>query len=91
MDFATLRLVGDTTGLKKAEPALDAIVAKAGKAEGAVKRLGTATKATGTAAASSASGVKAAGLSMDMAEQQARQAAAAMAALRQNLDLMGIT
>ncbi len=40
VDVATLALTADTSGLKKAETALDSVAAKSGKTEAATKKLG---------------------------------------------------
>lgn len=78
MDFATLKLVGDTTGLKPVAPALDAVVAKAGKAEAAVKKLGTSTTTMGTGARKAAADTQAVSAALDRIEADAQQATVAL-------------
>ena len=84
-DFATLVLGAETSGLKKAEPALDAVIAKAGRAEAATKKLGTSTKTMGASAQAGANMAKAA---LDGLESEAKQAEMAVAKAGASLDGM---
>lgn len=78
VDFATLKLVGDTTGLKPVAPALDAIVAKSGQAESAIKKLGTSTTGMGAKARQAATDTRAVSTALDKIEADANQAAVAL-------------
>lgn len=73
-DFATLVLGAETKGLKTAEPALDAVIAKAGKAEAATKKLETATKGMSDGAAQGAAGLKKTAAALEEVEAEARAA-----------------
>ncbi len=86
-DFATLVLGAETAGLKKAEPALDAVIVKAGKAEAAVKKMGVGTKAMGAAAQSGGAQAKAA---LDGIEADALAAEAAVRKAASGMDQMGV-
>ncbi len=90
VDFATLKLVGDTSGLKPVEPALDAVVAKAGKAEVAVKKLGTSTTTMGAGAKKAATDTRAVSTALDGIEADARQAAAALQQTEAALNKVGM-
>jgi hypothetical protein len=84
-DFATLVLGAETAGLKKAEPALDAVIAKAGKADAAVKKMGAATRQMGTDAQAGATQAKAA---LDGIEVEAKAAEASLRQAATGLDSM---
>lgn len=74
-DFATLILSAETRGLKQAEPAIDAVIAKAGRADAAVRKMGAGAKQMGTDAQAGANQAKAA---LEGIEAEARQAEAAL-------------
>ena len=90
VDFATLKLVGDTSGLKPIEPALDAVVAKAGRAESAVKKLGTSTTAMGAGARKAAADTKTVSTALDAIEADAQQAAIALNQTEAALNKVGM-
>jgi len=87
-DFATLVLGAETAGLKKAEPALDAVIAKAGKADAAAAKLGASAKAMGAAAQAGASQAKTA---LGTIETEAQQAAVAVEKTSASLDGMAVS
>lgn len=84
-DFATLVLGAETAGLKKAEPALDAVIAKAGRADAAVKKMGAATRQMGSDAQAGATRAKAA---LDGIEVEAKAAEASLRQAATGLDAM---
>lgn len=90
VDFATLKLVGDTSGLKPVAPALDAVVAKAGQADAAVKKLGAATTAMGAGARKAAADTKAVSTALDSIEADARSAAVALEQTEAALNKVGM-
>ena len=84
-DFATLVLGAETAGLKKAEPALDAVIAKAGKADAAARKLGQGAKQMGSDAQAGATQVKTA---LDGIEAEAQAAEASLRQAAAGLDAM---
>lgn len=88
-DFATLVLGAETKGLKQAEPALDSLVVKAGQAEGAAKKLTTATKGMGDSARASTAGLKQASAALQEVGQEARTAETMLESTDRALDAVG--
>ena len=81
VDFATLKMTADTTGLVQGEAVLKRLPGEAQKAEQSVNKLATATQKNSAASAKGATDARRLAGALNAEEMEARQAAAAMANL----------